>query len=352
MPLHQLDLTVSPEVLPDGRVVFRLRAPKATRVALEGDFMPAAQMQREADGLWSITAGPIEPGSHEYVFAVDGVCMPDPFNPWVKVGLRGSGSIVHVPSRPPAPWDLQEVTPGSVEISLHRSRLLGGRLQPVYAYLPPGYERSSAARYPVLYLLHGTGDTASTWIEVGRANIILDNLLAQDKAMPMIVIMPFGHVVPYFGQPYDYPANTAAFEQYLLTEVMPFAEAKYRVAPGPENRAIAGLSMGGSQAISTGLGHLDDFGWIGGFSYGGWPDITDRHKSILANPERTNAKLRLFWIGHSSEDEIVPFGQAQDFADALKRSGIRLTFRFRHGTHVWSVWQWCLAEFAPLLFRS
>src|SRR5262245_60201385 len=252
----RLDILVSPEVHPDRSVTFRVRAPKASEVNLFGDWMtPNTQqaMTRDEQGVWSATIGPLEPGLAIYTFTVDGVTTPDPVNPRIKLRARTSASLVNVPGYPPELWEARDVPHGAVEVNWEKSKVIGDT-RAYYVYTPPGYDPARSMRYPVLYLLHGNNDTAAGWTDVGKANFILDNLVAEKKALPMILVMPWGHAVPYGGPQSN---NIATFERYLIGEVIPQVERKYRVARGREDRAIVGLSMGGGHALQIGLSQLE-----------------------------------------------------------------------------------------------
>lgn len=347
------DGLVSPEVLPDGRVTFRLRAPKAAEVTLFGDWMPVGSkhpLTKDSEGIWSATVGPIEATIHLYSFTVDGVTMADPVNPRVKLRQRTSASLVEVPAHPAALWEVRDVPHGSVDVNWQRSQVINGQTRQIFVYLPPGYEKNPKQRYPVLYLLHGSGDTAESWTQVGAANIILDNLIAEKKAKPMIVVMPLGHTVP-FGSPREIAAkNTPLMETYLLKEIMPWAETKYRVAPGRQNRALAGLSMGGGQTFNIGLAHLDLFSALGMFSTAPGPDFATKFKTLLDDAQNTNAKLNVFWYANGDKDPVFP--RAQETANLLNKQQIRHTFRvYEGGLHTWPIWRQCLSEFVPLLFQ-
>jgi enterochelin esterase family protein len=348
------DGLVSPEVSPDGKVTFRIRAPKAAEITLFGDWMPVGSkypMTKGEDGVWTATVGPIEATLHLYSFTVDGVTMADPVNPRVKLRQRTSASLVEVPATPAAVWEERDVPHGSVDVNWRRSQVIDGPARQIFVYLPPGYERDPKRRYPVLYLLHGSGDTAESWTQAGSANLILDNLIAEKKARPMIVVMPLGHAVP-FGSPREIQAkNTPLMEEYMLKEVMPWAEAKYRVAPGRQNRALAGLSMGGGQTFSIGFGHMDLFGALGVFSSAPGPDFAAKFKALLDDPKATNAKLSVFWYANGDKDPVFP--RAKETSELLSKHQIRHTFRvIEGGMHTWPVWRRCLGEFAPLLFQS
>ena len=347
------DTTVSPEVHPDRKVTFRIRAPKASEVTLNGDWMPTGRQEKltkDANGVWSATLGPLQPGLAIYSFTLDGVAIPDPVNPQMKLRARTSASLVDVPGDGSELWQPGDVPHGLVEIVWQRSSVLGGQTRAFRVYTPPGYDRDPSARYPVLYLLHGSNDTAAGWTEVGRANFILDNLLADKKAVPMIVVMPWGHAVPFDAPREQLGRNTAVFEDYLLRDVVPTVEQKYRVAPGRVNRAIVGLSMGGGQALHIGLSHLDLFGSVGSFSGAVPGDFETRFKSLLDDPEGTNAKLKVFWFGCGRQDSL--FGRSQKLSEMLDAHKVRHTFRPTEGLHNYTVWRQYLGEVAPLLFRQ
>jgi hypothetical protein len=250
---------VSPEVHSDGKVTFRLQAPHAREAAFYGDWMKVGsveKMQKGSDGVWSYTtAAPLPPSIYIYHFVLDGLTIADPVNPRMKLRARTSASMVEVPASTPSLWDARDVPHGTVEITYQKSKALNGETRSFWVYTPPGYEKERSRSYPVLYLFHGSNDTAGGWVLAGQANYILDNLLADKKLTPMIVVMPFGHAVP-FGSPREIQAkNTETFERYLLEDVLPTVESKYRVKKDRANRAIAGLSMGGGQSLSIGLNH-------------------------------------------------------------------------------------------------
>ncbi|MGH9657363.1 MAG: alpha/beta hydrolase [Bryobacteraceae bacterium] len=346
------DTRVSPEVHPDRRVTFRVRAPKASEVTFFGDWMTAGAIQkmtRDASGVWSVTLGPLEPSVYIYTFAVDGLTIADPVNPRIKLRARTSASLVEVPGDTPAFWQPRDVPHGAVEINWHPAKALGGETRWVWIYTPPGYAKENARSYPVLYLFHGSNDIAGGWTLAGHANFILDNLIAENKAVPMIVAMPFGHAVP-FGSPREVQAtNTARYEEYVLKDVMPMVESKYRVAAGRQNRAIAGLSMGGGQSLAIGLGHLDLFSAVGAFSAAAPADIETRFAALLDDAAGTNAKLKLLWIGCGKQDSLIE--RSQKLSELLAARRIRHTFRATEGAHTYTVWRQYLHEFAPLLFR-
>ena len=340
---------VSPEVLPDHRVTFRVTAPKASDVGLFGDWMTPNTLQamtRDSNGVWSATAGPLPPGLAIYTFTVDGVTTPDPVNPRIKLRARTSASLVDIPGNPPELWQARDVPHGAVEMNWAKSAVTGDT-RAYYVYTPPGYDRGASKRYPVLCLLHGSNDTAAGWTDVGKANFILDNLIAENRAAPMIIVMPWGHAVPFDGPQAN---NTALVERYLLEEVLPQVERKYRTASGRENRAIVGLSMGGGQALQIGLGHLDRFSAVGAFSSAVPGDFADRFKTLLDAPQSTNPKLKLLWLGCGRGDGA--FDRNQKLSDLLASHQINHTFYPTEGLHNFAIWRSYLVEVVPQLFRK
>ncbi|MES1180965.1 MAG: alpha/beta hydrolase-fold protein, partial [Verrucomicrobiota bacterium] len=303
-------------------------------------------MTRNDKGVWSATAGPFPPGLAIYTFTVDGVTMPDPVNPRIKLRARTSASMVYVPGDPPELWEARDVPHGTVGVNWEKSKVTGDT-RAYYVYTPPGYEANRSKRYPVLYLLHGNNDTASGWTDVGKANFILDNLIAEKRAVPMIIVMPWGHALPFGGPQSN---NPAMFENYLLQEIIPQVEKKYRVAGGRENRAIAGLSMGGGQSLQIGLSHLDRFSAVGAFSAGVATNFASRFKTVLDDPKAVNAKLKLLWIGCGRQDPA--FERNEKLAELLTAHQIKHTFYSTDGMHQFAVWRRCLVEVAPQLFRK
>ena len=348
------DETRSPEVHADRKVTFRVRAPKASEVTVTGDWMATGAkeaMTKGDDGVWSVTLGPLPAGPDIYNFAIDGVAVPDPVNPRVKLRARSSASLVEVPGDGSELWQPADVPHGLVEIVWQKSDVLHGETRAFRVYTPPGYASDPpSARYPVLYLLHGSNDTAAGWTDVGRANFILDNLIAQKRATPMIVVMPWGHAVPFDAPREAQAKNTSVYQEYLLRDVIPEVERRYRVAPGRESRAIVGLSMGGGQSIEIGLGNLDRFGAVGAFSAAVPADFETRFKSLLDDPDGTSAKLAVLWIGCGRQDGLFP--RSQKLSEVLTAHHIRHTFHPTDGVHNYAVWRQYLGEIAPLLFRT
>jgi enterochelin esterase-like enzyme len=347
------DGLVSPEVHADHTVTFRLRAPKAHEITLYGDWMPVGQpepMTKGDDGIWSIHTTPLEPNGHLYWFNLDGVAVADPVNPVLKLRQRTSASLVEVPAEPPAAWELRAVPHGMVVTEWQPSAVLH-RTERTIVYLPPNYEKSSS-HYPVLYLVHGSGDVPESWINAGHANFILDTLIAEGKAKPMIVVMPAGHAVPFRAPGGGPVSNNDLFEQYLVREVIPVVETKYRTEPGANHGALAGLSMGGGHTIYTGFRHPDLFGALGVFSPGLPHDFDRQFQPVLADPKAFNTKVRLLWIACGDRDTTVQYARVKTWAESLNQHGIQETFHTYAGAHTWPVWRRSLVDFAPLLFAG
>jgi enterochelin esterase family protein len=342
----------SPEIGPDRRVTFRLLAPKAGEVLVSGEFMEGTKaLEKNADGVWSLTVGPVEPEIYYYNFTVDGVRTIDPGNPEVKTGSTAGTiqSVLEVRGDQPAFYDGQNVPHGEIRTHWYPSKSLGS-LRRLTVYVPPGYDRDAASRLPVLYLFHGANADETAWTRLGRVNLILDNLLAAGKTRPFIVVMPFGYgVMP--GAPGAQGQNTALFSRDLREDVIPYIDLRYRTLADRDHRAIIGLSMGGGQSLSIGLNQLELFSYVGGFSAGiaSTADFAKTYASLIADPAAANSKLHLLWIGCGREDSL--FAASRKFSDFLTANKIKHTFRESSGAHTWMVWRRYLNEVSPLLFR-
>jgi len=327
----------SPDVGADRRVTFRLLAPNAHDVTLSGEFMQGEKpFTKGEDAVWSVSVGPLEPEIYHYNFTIDGVRTIDPGNPEVKTGSTPStiSSILVVRGDAPAFYDAQNVPHGQIRTHWYPSKALNN-IRRLTVYTPPGYDRDLQARYPVVYLFHGANADENAWYRLGRVNLILDNLLAAGKAKPFIVVMPFGYGV----------------EKDLVADVIPYVESQYRTVADREHRAIVGLSMGGGQALSMGLNHLDLFSYVGGFSSGlgrasEWPQT---YASLIKHPDAANKQLRLVWVGCGKEDGA--FAASKGFSSFLDEHHVAHTFRETSGAHTWMVWRRYMNELSPLLFR-
>ncbi len=344
-------LLQSPVVHSDRTVTFSVRAPNAKRVELSGQFLKANQpLTADTNGVWSITVGPVEPNLYPYNFVIDGVGVADSANPDLFPNERFKSSLVDIPGDRPSLHSIQEVPHGELTYAFYPSKTLK-QTRPLIVYTPPGYRKGST-RYPVLYLVSGTTDTEETWFKVGRANFILDNLIAQKKAVPMILVMPYGNMM--MGTPM--PNSLQAAEMYkvfndeLTHDILPFVEAHYRVDRGRERRAIAGFSRGGGQSLFTGFNNPDQFAWIGSYSAYLTPEVFDKYfAGIAADPKGTNRKLKLLWLGVGKTDFLYP--QAVEFDRYLEGKGLAHTSVVTEGGHTWMNARQYLAETLQLYFQ-
>jgi enterochelin esterase-like enzyme len=339
---------VSPEVHADRTITFRLKGPDLESAAVSAGWLgeePTA-MVKGADGVWSVTIGPVEPDILDYSYEIDGVSTIDPHNARVKLWLGGAASLVEVPGESPLYYDLQSVPHGDVHAHYYHSKTVD-RTRRVYVYTPPGYEASKSS-YPTLYLLHGSGDNESTWTEVGKAHLILDNLIAQGKAEPMVVVMPNGHPVPWGTRG---SGNTDLFRQDVVEDVLPLIEQRYRVKKDRASRAVTGLSMGGGQSVHVGLGRTDLFRYVGAFSaYVAEPGDNATLTKFAADPEKANELVPVLWVAIGEDDFLLD--NQKTFHGYLEEHGIKHTFQITDGYHSWPVWRRYLRDFVPLLFRA
>ena len=346
---------VSPEVKVDRSVVFRLRAPNATKVELVVGTTAAKPLAKDASGVWSLTVGPLDAEIYRYVFVVDGLSIVDPHNPWFEAGRNSSNSLVELPGST-ARFDERQAGPsGTLHIRTYPSAVLGITRR-VFIHVPAAYDHEPARRFPVLYLRHGASGLESSWSDAGRAGVILDNLVAAGRAVPMIIVMPNGFAdrpgikaasIP-FGQESQDATATELFE-----DILPLVEQNYRVLPGAEHRALAGFSMGAGQAFFTGLKHPDQFAWVAEFASGAFSepnfDLATAIPGLLEQPEVANARLRLLFLSCGTEDPRYP-GQLR-LHQSLQRHGIRHEWRTFPGAHEWKVWRHSLAALLPRLFQ-
>jgi enterochelin esterase-like enzyme len=390
-------VVVSPEVLPDRRIVFRILAPQAESVRLQGSDMTAGlpaggqglpQLTKGENGVWEVTIGPIEPGAYRYNFSVGGVTVIDPHNPSTSESNANTWSLVYVPGA--GFMDTNDVPHGAVASVYYYSTALK-RTRRMHIYTPPGYELGKD-KFPVFYLLHGAGDCDDSWTSVGRAGFILDNLIAGKKIKPMIVAMPAGHTTA--GGRGPAPAGPAAggapqapprdeFTEDFVSDIMPYVEKNYRVIADRPHRAIAGLSMGGSQTLNISFLHLDEFAYIGVFSSGASlggggrgrgaaPGATpgaapgtnqgamasaapapgavweQQHLAMLDNVSLKKG-TRLIWFSTGVDDGLI--ANSRSSVELLKRHGFNAVFKESPGAHTWINWRNYLNEFAPQLFQ-
>jgi enterochelin esterase-like enzyme len=344
-----LPIVVSPEVASDGSVTFRIYAPNARAVTVNGiRHLPDQPMAKDDSGLWSATVGPLAPDVYSYVFSIDGAIVTDPHDRDIKKYFQCE-SLFEVPGKPPILAAMQPVPHGVVHHEYYASKARKAEAG-VEVYTPPGYDPRAATLYPVVYLLHGFGDREEAWLDAGHANWIADNLIVQGLIPPMIIVMPYGHAVPVEERQgmKDYSErNEAAMEKDMTGVLMPLIEREYRVNPAEKARAIAGLSMGGGQSIAIGLGHPGLFGSVGAFSAAA-PE-KDLDKTFAAIVKDPSLRPGLLWIGVGREDGLLKRNEA--FHEWLDQKGIRHTWVLSEGGHEWPVWRAYLPQFLELAFR-
>ena len=336
---------VSPTIHGNGKVTFRVQAPQAEEVFVSGEMASGRHaMSRDDEGLWSVTLEDIEPGLYGYSFTIDGVKQVDPGNPQLKPMRSPRTSILHLPGGHAFDFD-PEIDQGTVHYQAYHSKPID-RFREMQVYTPPGYETGKES-YPVLVLQHGHSDSFATWVTYGKAHWILDHLIAAGKAEPMIVVMTDGHPIPESYGNGRSPENTEELRRDLLEVVLPLVESRYRVKPGREHRAIAGLSMGGLHSLTIGLNELETFSQVGAFS-AAVPD-RDAIRPVLEEGEGANERLNLLWIACGEKDRLL--GENHRLVADLVEAGIDHTFLETKGGHSWPVWRAYLEDFAPLLFR-
>jgi enterochelin esterase-like enzyme len=346
---------ISPDVHTDRSVTFRFRAPNDKEVAVQIEGAPKPiPMRKDDQGVWSATTEPLAPDYYGYTIIADGVGLFDPSNHAIKPNFLYRASELHVPGPASLPWEISTVPHGEIHHHFYKSGVVGDD-RDFFVYTPPGYDPRGKQTYPVLYLLHGFSDDASAWTAVGRANVILDNLIAQGKAKPMLVVMPLGYGAPEVLLPNSgvwrdraiTERNFNKFREALLTEVMPRVEAEYAVIKDRNSRAIAGLSMGGSESLLTGLNTLDEFAWIGAFSSGGITEAFDIE--FPAADSKTTEQLQLLWIACGKDDRLIDINR--NFRAWLAAKHLKHVDIETPGAHTWMVWRRNLTEFSSLLFR-
>jgi enterochelin esterase family protein len=360
---------ISPVIHPDHRVTFRLNAPEASDVRLTGHVIgPNAHwlsndrslpMTKGADGFWTLTMGPLKPDIYDYGYTVDGVAASDPGNRL---------NLVEVPGTAPAYYDAQDVPHGDVHMVVYHSKAIGSARY-LRVYTPPGYE-SGKQRYPVLYLMHGGNCCEYSWMEQARANLILDNLIAEHKAKPMIVVMALGarsgpsealEPVPSQMEGFKQPAGKQTnydpgnlFEIDLLTGIIPFIDGRFRTFADADHRALSGLSQGGIQTVTIGLRHSDVFHWLAPMSAGAESQGDDQFvqisRDVYDHPEALKKNLKLLYFVVGAQDVLQQADKK--LAELLKAHGVRLTFQAVPGMHEYKVWRQGLYAVAPLLFVS
>jgi enterochelin esterase-like enzyme len=355
---------VSPQVLPDKKVTFRYLAPSAKEVKLGGSQFGAANvlMKKDSIGIWSVTVGPVKPDIYPYSFTVDGVTVMDPANEDFFPNERFKASLVDVPDFTPLVHAIRDVPHGSVNYEYYTSAQ--GTTGTLVVYTPPGYDKDATKKYPVFYLISGTTDTEETFFKVGRTNFILDNLIAEGKAAPMIVAMPYGNIEarvaeqkgevkpadPTGRESSDAMNRMKAFAEDMTKNIIPYVDRTYRTIPNREARAIGGFSRGGGQTLRTAFWNMDKFAWICCYSAYLLPtEMESSYQSLVSNPEATNKQLKLLWVSVGTEDFL--YNNTAEFLNYLTSKKINYKSLVTGGGHTWMNVKTYLAETAQLLFK-
>ncbi|MBC3788455.1 esterase [Spirosoma utsteinense] len=356
-------LVVSPQVNADKTVTFRYQAPQAKAVELSAQFEKASvPMTKDAQGIWSATVGPVKPDIYPYNFRVDGISVMDPANVAFFPNERFKASLVDVPGDTPLIHALRDVPHGSINYEYYPSmeRTTGS----VVVYTPPGYDQNQAKKYPVYYLISGTTDTEETFFKVGKTNLILDNLIAEGKAKPMIIVMPYGNIAARVSEqtggqkPADPTVRDGAdavkrandFTTDLVSNVIPYVEKNYRAIANRENRAIGGFSRGGGQTLRAAFSNMDKFAWVCAYSSYLSPQEMERsYPTIVSNAGNTNKQLKLLWVSVGSDDFL--YKGTVEFMDYLKAKKVNYKSLITGGGHTWMNVKTYVAETTSLLFN-
>lgn len=337
-----------PQILPDGRAIFRIKAPEAHKIQL--DLHKKYDLTKNEDGVWEVVTDSLSEGFHYYSLIIDGVAVCDPSSE-TFYGMGRMASGIEVPFKGDDYYAMKDVPHGEIRMKRYFSKITNS-WRSFYMYTPPGYEQRPNEKYPVLYLLHGGGEDQRAWTQQGKADLILDNLIADQKAVPMIVVMLDGNMpLQAFGED-----GLRLFETELIENIIPFVENNYRVKKEATSRALAGLSMGGLQTLYAGMHNTDIFAYLGVFS-SGWimplqKDLADRQYAFMAqNMEKISSNLKLLWLGMGGTEDIA-WQNCQLMLKKFDELGLKYTYSEYPGGHTWPVWRNNLYNFAQLVFKE
>ncbi len=360
-----------PKVDGAGRVQIRMKAPEATQVKVNFWSGPKMDMEKQSDGFWTVTTPPQAPGLHYYTLNIDGAEVADPGSEAFFGGGKYA-SAVEIPEPGSTYYLPRDVPHGMVREIWYHSKVTG-TWRHALVYTPPNYDTQTDSRYPVLYLQHGGGEDETGWTRQGKANFILDNLIAEGECKPMLIVMAYGYArragytpPDLAGKPFGSPEMRkamqemmSAFEDDLTQVLVPFIDAKFRTLPDRDHRAMAGLSMGGMQTFQITFNHLDMFSYIGGFSGAGGAflfgekfDPKTAYNGALADPAAFAKRVHLLWVGVGTEEPERMRAGLLEFHKSLEEAGIKHVFYESPGTaHEWQTWRRDLKDFAPRLFQ-
>nr|WKN34829.1 alpha/beta hydrolase-fold protein [Tunicatimonas sp. TK19036] len=331
----------SPDVHADHSITFRYHAPEAQQLMLHGEFLtePIA-MTQEDSGIWTVTVPPVEPDIYPYFFEEDGVRLADPNNTYIFANERFKRSIVEIPGDEPLIHALQDVPHGKIHYRYYESSTLDTTRQ-LLVYTPPGFEMQGDQRYPVLYLIHGGSDTEETWTKVGKANLIADNLIAQGKAEPMIIVMPYGNVRP---------DPMPDFTKDVINDIIPFVEDNYPVISDSQHRAVAGFSVGGGQTLNIGLTNPDKFAYVCSYApYTATEEFKENFTDWSPDAEKMNEQLALFTVSVGTDDFL--YESVKENIAMFEEKNIEVEPLIVSGGHTWMNCKLFLANSLPQLFK-
>ncbi len=335
-----------PQILPDGRAIFRIKAPEAQKVQL--DFGKKYDMAKNSEGVWEVTTDSLSEGIHYYSQIIDGVAVADPASK-TFYGMSRMASGFEVPFKGDSYYEVRNVSHGDIRIKRYYSDVTNS-WRDFYMYTPPGYDQNTSEKYPVLYIMHGGGEDQSGWATQGKTDLILDNLIAEKKAVPMIVVMVDGNLpLNAFGA-----EALNVFEKELKQSIVPFVEKNYRVKADAKYRGLAGLSMGGIQTLYAGVRNSDMFAYLGVFS-SGWhantKEISEpQYEFMKNNAEKINSNLKQFWISQGGKEDIA-WKNCQIMLSRFDEMKIKYVYSEYPGGHTWPVWRNNIFKFAQLLFK-
>lgn len=338
-----------PQILPDNRVVFRTKAPDAQKLQI--DLGKKYDMQRDTGGYWTVTTDSISEGFHYYSLIIDGIAVADPASE-AFYGMGRMASGIEIPFTEGGYYALKDVPHGDIRIKKYFSRAMN-TWREMYVYTPPGYDNSTE-KYPVLYILHGGGEDQRGWATQGKTDLILDNLIAENKAKPMIIAMLDGNIGMQGGIAGFNENSLKSFENELKNAAIPFVENNFRVKTDVNSRALAGLSMGGLQTLHAGVKNSDMFAYLGVFSSGWWANNTKlsdpQYDFMKKNASTINSNLKQFWISMGGKEDIA-YNNCKIMLSKFDEMNIKYTYSEYRGGHAWPVWRHDLHNFAQLLFK-
>jgi enterochelin esterase-like enzyme len=364
IPETNIGQAAYPYILPDNRVMFQIRAPQAQSVRVS---LGNTSLTKDDNGLWTGTTVSLDPGFHYYQLIIDGVSASDPASE-TFYGTSKMSSAIEIHEKGVDFYTIKDVPHGTIRSKLYFSKYTNSWRR-LNIYTPPGYDTQTDKKYPVLYIQHGGGEDERGWAQQGKTDIILDNLIGENKAKPMLVVIPNGNVPSQSGARGGYSREgMSGFQEELINNLIPFIENNFRVLTGAENRALAGLSMGGGQAFYVGLPNADKFAWVGVFSSGLFGGIgvgggregiggamgssfnaEEQVPGILTNSKSFNDKLKLFYISVGEQDPR--FEPTKKAVAAFKENGLEVEFASFPGEHEWQVWRKSLHDYAWRLFK-